>query len=812
LSAPSQDGVLTAAVSDGSQLTVVLTNGVDKLTTFRALSPSLPTWVVEETPGQPLRETTAVAWIEETDQGGLRVGLGQAGSWGFLDGQAAVAPLLGAMASSDGTIQVLRPEAPPPGMSIIELQPQSLEASPILYWGGYRDGAELVEAWWIAPPDAQAPPMGVMRAWPTRTNPNLTGEDLNPTLTGGLILLPELLDLNPVVDGNPAIISQVRLPFPLQVRGMLVAKLDYRLLGIERRFQVVAFGDSFGAGEGAPFLPANETCPESEGPTAFGACGIGVDWTDQKSLEPDAQWCHRSPLAGTSRAMERVRAEFPDITFVFRSFACTGAVLDNLNDSGQVVEDDFNLDWVDATDNLRFSGRQTPQALAAREMLLNEGWPGRLDAVTISLGGNDAGFADLMAIAIKRFRDEVLQRKYEELFNPTVDDLPRRMREEVAELVDPAGPLKDWRPTRESVLWTTYPDMLHDGAGATCDTFVSDNTSAWGDPGLEVFKAWGPEEIDVFDQVFRDLTDAIREGASSAGATPVDVGQVPGHGICADYTDKWVNGNEAGWVAEGFNTPSTSTLAIVAGGVEEIELIKVSMGAMHPNANGYEGWYAPPVAEQLSHLVTAKFYGVDVEVDITDASRVSPRAGAWQIAFSMDDTPFIDRYAWTVYDETTGETLMTGEADELSASTDVPADTRYCVRARGLASVGSSPGSEDGPATCWGTYVPAAPEIAAIYPVCAAGECESGDGAVGARILLRPSTWATRYQFQQPSSVVGRDAPTTRAPTPALVEVYVPLEAPLGAEAYDLKLRSCNHSVCGSWKSYGDLRGLWDRP
>jgi len=95
--------------------------------------------------------------------------------------------------------------------------------------------------------------------------------------------------------------------------------------------RVVAFGDSYAAGEGAPGTPgvydADGTHPHpravwsgSDADTAFTG--------DAETGTRGARRCHRSPRATAPRAVKALITRFPDIDFTFRPFACSGAAID----------------------------------------------------------------------------------------------------------------------------------------------------------------------------------------------------------------------------------------------------------------------------------------------------------------------------------------------------------------------------------------------------------------------------------------------------------------------------------------------------
>jgi hypothetical protein len=161
---------------------------------------------------------------------------------------------------------------------------------------------------------------------------------------------------------------------------------------VPREFVIVALGDSYGSGEGAPEVP---------GRFAYDAglrrwTGVAPTWT---AGDESAGRCHRSPRSGFERAATKLRSTFAahDVTVAFRSFACTGAAIR------------FS---VDAVTGLRLrptvgggallpsrdvagssAGPPPPAAQVSQLQEFLTGEETKADAVVMSFGGNDLGFS-----------------------------------------------------------------------------------------------------------------------------------------------------------------------------------------------------------------------------------------------------------------------------------------------------------------------------------------------------------------------------------------------------------------------------------
>jgi hypothetical protein len=130
----------------------------------------------------------------------------------------------------------------------------------------------------------------------------------------------------------------------------------------------------------------------------------GADGSDLESPDPAADWngssadqqftgdsasaarrCHRSPLATAPRAVRLLQAQFPDIDFTFRSFACSGARIDRGVLGG--------YPGAEPVDPNNLVPRQINQANSYLASLSEDR---RVDALVMNIGGNNLGFAPVM--------------------------------------------------------------------------------------------------------------------------------------------------------------------------------------------------------------------------------------------------------------------------------------------------------------------------------------------------------------------------------------------------------------------------------
>jgi Bacterial Ig-like domain/GDSL-like Lipase/Acylhydrolase family len=134
---------------------------------------------------------------------------------------------------------------------------------------------------------------------------------------------------------------------------------------------IVAIGDSYGSGEGNPDRPQTYDF--------FGAVTAGPKWADKR--------CHRSSYAGPAQAARELEYADPhsSVTFVF--LACSGANISRYDrDSGSGILGQYVGREYKGTE---YEGGDC-RLVGTR----------RIDALVMSAGGNDAGFADVLKVCL----------------------------------------------------------------------------------------------------------------------------------------------------------------------------------------------------------------------------------------------------------------------------------------------------------------------------------------------------------------------------------------------------------------------------
>jgi hypothetical protein len=382
-----------------------------------------------------------------------------------------------------------------------------------------------------------------------------------------------------------------------------------------KKFQVVVFGDSYGSGEGAPAVNGDYGA-DGGSLRDQGVKGI-VNEGSRPFPDPPADWngnaadeaftgdgpnaarrCHRSPKATAPRAVRLLAAEFPDIEFTFRSFACSGARID-----------EGPLGSYEGAQPIDQENRVPSQISQANDYLAAHpgGIDNRIDALVMNIGGNNLGFGNIIQRCLNLppyqgfepcspgnvsengiGNDDTLRvlQTGEGSGEPEnvigLDDLPRLytdLDKRITRAPDVTGRLA----VRPQKIYLTTPPNPVAGAFGGCLTGQYDyEKSLRGDE-----RAW------LRDTVFPTLVSAMDDAASAHGWEAVDLGPAaPANGMCAP-ADRFFNRNRDALRHQG------ATVASVAG-------IAVSHGIGHPNSAGYAAM-APLLAQRLRPQVIDTF-------------------------------------------------------------------------------------------------------------------------------------------------------------------------------------------------------------
>ena len=315
---------------------------------------------------------------------------------------------------------------------------------------------------------------------------------------------------------------------------------------------IVIIGDSMSSGEGSPNLgqPA---------------------WIDNR--------CHRSANSGGVKAAERVEASgLASVTLL--NFACSGArintdwrsywgILDpyeltNPSSGSGIVGGYVGMDE-DATIKQKSQLQQIKDAVGNKE----------IDAIIMSAGLNDAGFAKMMQVCVLFINcfDESVgysanEKPLKTQFKSDVDKLPAHFTALKAE-IDRLG-IKVKRK-----LLMEYPNPLTGNNGNLCSAILEDAVANGLFGGffsvLDIipFKGWASNEVKwASDGPFNWLSAGLRKGALIGDWEMVEgvSAAFQGHGYCASDGKRFIN---------------------TSGDAHKIHGGKIMTSTMHPTIAGY---------------------------------------------------------------------------------------------------------------------------------------------------------------------------------------------------------------------------------
>jgi lysophospholipase L1-like esterase len=294
---------------------------------------------------------------------------------------------------------------------------------------------------------------------------------------------------------------------------------------------IVSLGDSYASGEGAPDVP-----------------GSTPTWEDRR--------CHRSANAGPAQAALAFERVDPRTSVTFLSFACSGATISRLS----FQDDDPNkplgtglLGGFRGAEPPSGTGYTPAERLPAQVDALALALNGRpIDALIISGGGNDMGFANVAKACVEAascFTDKLvwwdfnpasfLQGQLSTVVSRQAGFLPGRYDALAAAIHDPAP---TGRPALNvaHVFLTEYPDPTRNDNGALCPAILDDTP-------LPFSAMSATEEQAALTNVLIPLNSAVQAAAARnayrgwqfvSGISARFAGTGVGHGYCA--ADHWI--------------------------------------------------------------------------------------------------------------------------------------------------------------------------------------------------------------------------------------------------------------------------------
>lgn len=588
------------------------------------------------------------------------------------------------------------------------------------------------------------------------------------------------------------------------------------------KFVWTAMGDSYASGEGAP-VAGGSFAP---GFIPLSLPKWGPD-SESQATKDERQACHRSTKAGAPVANERLKQDFPDVTFEFIHVACSGAETFDIMNGGY-----------DGPDR----GVRVVQPAQGQRAAEFAAGKGAYDAAYLSIGGNDAGFGDVIAGCLTKFKVDALG------LRDCQDDPPvraadqrsgrpaRTIAQSVASLPGAYRSIDTYlrsssRPARpRNILASKYPDPTKGENGQDCG---DGNGHLSGDLlGLISTK----EGKWARDDVLEAGMNAGVAGTTELGWLVVD-GHLPlfaNHGICA--TNHFFNTNNDALPRQGddFDTPGTReavvaaaafvaaaaaastvggillapTLAIVTA-IATAALVNISAGLVHPNVDGFAA-YATGIADKIRPLVDKKLAdGLRPPTGVRVASAVNNQdlTIRWN-----DKSTSEDRYEVTVTRlEGTGTVpagvvRLPANAQELKVTSNGPVNARFEVKAC-VRNTCSEPGRVEGsnfvpavPTGGTGSYIAVSvPQLNRVSAIAQASWTESP----------RALQYVVAYRQIDPAgSVNGQLTPRTPVGGVAIAEPSLGTTGNPKA-VYGFKISACNRAGCSvfSPEVQADARG-----
>jgi len=386
---------------------------------------------------------------------------------------------------------------------------------------------------WVMPARLTAGPDGVLRYFPPdgaqAINPPGWEVNLFDLIADGhgcdfSLRLVWTVEGNVVADGNTSLVrhdaSWCTLTYRFPRLGKYPVKLEARdpnndnLIAsvtkdvLVEDWLIVSIGDSIASGEGNPDRPAR---------TSF--------LTDAPNLR-DPQWqnlqCHRSGLSGTARAALQIEQKDPRTSVTLIHLACSGAT-------------------VPAGLTGPYAGAEAATLLQPQLQVLAQLVPGReIDALLVSVGANDVGFADIVTGCVLQF----------DCTDPNgPDSMAFHFGRRAAQLPERYASLnsriKEFLPKLPAarIYITEYLDPMRNDDGALCeDSMLIDHALVRSSPRptLPILTITAREVRWVVETLLPRLNREVSEAAQRFGW--VHIGGIAAafrnHGYCAK--DHWV--------------------------------------------------------------------------------------------------------------------------------------------------------------------------------------------------------------------------------------------------------------------------------
>jgi hypothetical protein len=310
---------------------------------------------------------------------------------------------------------------------------------------------------------------------------------------------------------------------------------------------ILGFGDSYSSGEGNPDNPVHWEFSRWE--NIFNLQQPEEDrlrWAVllNSTLVRDARWlhegCHRTLWSYQALAAIAYAAADPHRVVTFLFYSCSGAIVDELISIAQeplIDPRSVSLPQIDQA--VKDLCPVTP-VKDSDGRLRCTGKMRKADAVLLTIGGNDAGFAQVIADAILPSRDDPIACMLRNAINampaaqatPLIAKLPARWAD-VQKAFD-----RSLSVAADRVFVPAYPNLLYDSKGAVCDERSKPMLS-----GLKTlftgtnFLLTKTKAQEAYDGLVHPMELALQKAPSGWHVVSSHLASVAPHGICAVKSD-----------------------------------------------------------------------------------------------------------------------------------------------------------------------------------------------------------------------------------------------------------------------------------
>jgi hypothetical protein len=334
------------------------------------------------------------------------------------------------------------------------------------------------------------------------------------------------------------------LPYPggADILVNVVGEQPISLHAQVRDLLIVGMGDSFGSGEGNPnqavTFSANDRYRNLYPVRSKNDVSSNAQWTDKL--------CHRSLYGHQLRAALQIAIENPQSAVTFLGYSCSGASIEN----GILGPQEYVERVSSQTNQQSFvtgSSKDSQMRWLLRELCVAKPdkvdgyWtcPGSqyrrsVDYLFMSVGGNDIGFANVVAWATIRKGTSATLAKFfgatvpPKLFAENMRDILPEAYAKLAKALEVAVPLHSGEQQvfdASRVILTSYPDLLVDETGGVCQAGGSEDETEDIYPAnqsMDAFSSWLATTSGRLNSVHEQLSTLhkrMRELAGDQGWT-----------------------------------------------------------------------------------------------------------------------------------------------------------------------------------------------------------------------------------------------------------------------------------------------------